>query len=400
MADGFATGIDDYDLRAPFIGPAIAPGAADDFIAANRSAFEADDEETLISSAGDDYTVNEDVYGGYVMTRAEMGRLRVVGGLRYEQTDLEAVGAAIVESDAGPVLETFARDKDYGHLLPSITVRYELADDMLLRFAASRTISRPEIGDVAPIAELELEDSGGGAVEVEGELGNPELEPYDVVNVDGAWEWYFGDVGLVSLGLFYKDIDDFIVRANVGDRIDLTPFIGNVVVDDAEIIQPINGESASILGAEISFTRQFGGLPAPFDGLLVTANATFSDSEAEIALRDEDIDLPQQSDIVANLVLGYEKGPLSMRLSSTFTGERLEELVEPDDPLFDRYQSDHFQVDFAAFYDVTDAWQLQVEIVNINNEPFYANFGRNDRFNSQFEEYGRTYALGVRYQPR
>ena len=269
----------------------------------------------------------------------------------------------------------------------------------LLRFAASRSIARPEIGDVAPIAGIEIEDSDG-AVALEAEIGNPELEPYDVINLDAAFEWYFGDVGLFSIGVFYKDIEDFIVRADVADRIDLTPFIGSTAVDDAEVIQPINGDQASVLGAEISFTRRFSGLPAPFDGLLVTANATFSDSEAEIALRDEDIDLPGQSDTVANLILGYEKGPLSMRLSSTFTGERLEELVEPDDPAFDRYQSDHFQIDFAAFYDVTEAVQVQFEVVNINDEPFYANFGRNDRFNSQFEQYGRTFALGVRYEPR
>jgi len=399
LADGFATDLDDYDLRAPFIGPAISSSAADDFIAANLDAFEEDAEETLIASSGDDFTVNEDVYAGYLLTRAEVGRARIVGGLRYEHTEFDADGTAIVVGEDGPELVSFERDRSYGHLLPSITVRYELGEDRLLRFAASRTIARPEIGDAAPVAEIELEDSDG-AVELEAEIGNPGLDPYDVINLDAAFEWYFGDLGLFSVGVFYKDIDDFIVRANVADQIDLTPFVGDTAVDDAEVIQPVNGEKASILGAEIAFTRRFGGLPAPFDGLLVTANATISDSEAEIALRDGKIDLPQQSDLVANLILGYEKGPLSMRLSSTFTGERLEELVEPDDPLFDRYQSDHFQMDFAAFYDVTESWQVQLELVNINDEPFYANFGRDDRFNSQFEQYGRTYALGIRYEPR
>jgi TonB-dependent receptor len=399
LADGFATGIDGYDLRAPFIGPAVSPDAFRDFVRNERSGFELDEEETLITALEDDYEVNEDVYATYVMTRAELGRARIIGGLRYERTEFDALGNVIVEGEDGLEIVPFERDQSYGHLLPSVAVRYELDDDRLLRFAASRTIARPEIGDAAPIAAIELEDSGSG-VEVEGELGNPELDPYDSINLDAAFEWYFSDVGVFSLGVFYKDIDDFIVRANVADEIDLTPFIGNAVIDDAEVIQPINGDSASILGAEIAFTRRFSNLPAPYDGLLLTANATISDSEAEIALRDEKIDLPRQSDIVANLILGYEKGPLSMRLSSTFTGERLEELVEPDDPLFDRYQSGHFQMDFAAFYDVTESWQVQLEVVNINDEPFYANFGKSDRFNSQFEQYGRTYALGVRYEPR
>jgi TonB-dependent receptor len=343
--------------------------------------------------------VDEDIYAGYVMTRANLGRLRVVGGLRYERTALDARGTAIVVGEDDPVLVSFGRDQRYGHLLPSLTLRYELDDDKLLRFAASRTIARPEFGDVAPVAEIELEDSDGG-IALQAEIGNPELDPYDVVNLDAAFEWYFGDVGLLSVGVFYKDIEDFIVRANVADQIDLTPFIGTLTVDSAEVIQPINGDRASIIGAEVSLTRRFSSLPPPFDGLLVSANATFTDSEARIALRDTKIDLPFQSDTVANLILGYEKGSLSMRLSGTFTGERLEELVEPDDAAFDRYQSDHFQIDFAAFYDVGEYWQLQLEVVNINDEPFYANFDRNDRFNAQFEQYGRTYALGVRYAPR
>jgi TonB-dependent receptor len=398
IADGFATTID-YDLAAPFIGPAISPDAADDFFS-DRSAFEIDDEETLINGAADDYSVDENVYAAYGMSRMEFGDVRVVGGLRWERTETSSRGNTIIVDEAtgsGLSIVDFDSETSYDELMPSITMRWALNDAMLVRAAASRTIARPEIGDIAPLAEVELEDSDG-AVELAAEIGNPDLEPYKVVNLDAAFEWYFGDIGLFSVGVFYKDIEDFIVRADVADTVDLTRFVGTTALDDAEVIQPINGEEATVLGAEIAFTRKFSKLPAPFDGFLVNANATFSDSDAEIALRDSDIPLPGQSDTVWNLVLGYEKGPLSMRVSSTFTGERLDELVEPDDAAFDRYQSDHFQIDFAATWEVTDAWQLQFEAVNINDEPFYANFGRNDRFNSQFEEYGRSFTLGVRYQ--
>ena len=398
LADGFAAPLD-YDVSAPFIGSAISESAVDAFVAANLDAFDLDADETLINDAGDDYEAEEDVFAAYAMTRWERGPLLVVGGLRYEYTDFAASSEAVIEDEAtggGLSLVPVGSDTSYGNLLPSITMRWRLNDAMQLRAAASQTLARPEFSDVAPISSVELEDAGG-EVELAAELGNPELDPYQSTNLDAAFEWYFGEIGLLSVGVFYKDIEDFVVVTNVGGTIDLSGLIGNIAVADADVFQPINGDQAELYGLELAFSKRFSELPAPLDGLLVNANATFTESEASIALRPEEIDLPGQSDTVANLILGYEKGPLSLRLSGTFTGERLEELVEPDDALFDRYQSDHFQVDFAGTWDLTERWQLSAEVVNINDEPFYANFGRNDRFNSQFEEYGRTFTIGVRY---
>lgn len=397
LADGFSAPIGDYELRAPFIGSAISPTAFSRWLGSNLTGLELDAEETRINDAADDYAANEDVLAAYAMTRWEEGPLLIVGGVRWERTEFDASSTAIVEGDSGPAFVPTGSSTEYDNLLPSLTLRYRLTGSMQLRAAASRTIARPEFGDLAPIASLELEDSAGD-VELEAEIGNPELDPYEATNLDAAFEWYFGEIGLVSVGVFYKNIDNFVVRADVSDQIDLTPFIGSLVVDEAEVIQPINGDEADLYGLEVAFSHRFSQLPTPFDGLLVNANATLTSSDASIALRDEDIDLPGQSDLVWNLIVGYEKGPVSLRLSSTFTGERLEELVRPDDPLFDRYQSNHFQIDFAGTWNVTDRWQVSGEIVNINDEPFYANFGRNDRFNSQFEQYGRTFTVGFRYR--
>jgi TonB-dependent receptor len=396
--EGFAAPIDDYDLDAPFVGPAIDPGAMAAFIAANVDGFDVDEEETFIASAGNDFEISEDVFAAYLMSRVELGNLRLVGGVRWERTELEASGSTILLSDLAdePQVVPFLSDTSYDDFMPSITARWQVRDDMLIRAAASRTISRPEFGDIAPLAEVELEDSGG-ELELAAAIGNPELDPYQSINLDLAWEWYFGDIGVVSVGAFYKDIEDFVVRANVANFIDLTQFVGNVALDDAEVIQPINGDSASLMGMELAFTRKFSELPAPFDGLLVNANATFTDSEADLALRDGDIPLPFQSDTVANLILGYEKGPISLRLSSTYRDERLAELVEVDDPAFDRYEAEHLQIDFAGTYDFTPQLQLSVEVVNLNDEPFYAWF-QDTRFNSQFEQYGRTVTMGLRWQ--
>ncbi|MCK5887680.1 MAG: TonB-dependent receptor, partial [Alcanivorax sp.] len=140
----------------------------------------------------------------------------------------------------------------------------------------------------------------------------------------------------------------------------------------------------------------------PFNGLLVGANMTLVDSEAEIeswdedagALRRREITLPSQSDLTGNLVLGYEYQALSLRLAANYTGEYLQEVSDPLDKRYDIYTDDHVQLDLTGHYFLTDELQLTFEAINITDEPFYAYTGK-ERFNAQYEEYGPTYKLGL-----
>jgi hypothetical protein len=97
--------------------------------------------------------------------------------------------------------------------LPSANLRFDLNDSVVLRSAIYRSLFRPNIADIAPRFAVEQNDED----EREGEFGNPDLDPYTAWNVDAGAEWYFADNSVLQAGIFYKKIDDFIVRSVVED---------------------------------------------------------------------------------------------------------------------------------------------------------------------------------------
>ena len=380
-------------------GPGVSASRIRAFIDESIGSFELNDDDTLAGSLGGDYDIEENVDAAYIMSRMDFDSLRVVYGVRYERTEFDARGQRILfddvvgSGDPVPVRTSFS--KDYSQLLPSINVRFAPADGLVLRAAYYETIARPSFGQLSPGGEIELEEDDGEN-ELQAKIGNPELNPLEAQNFDLSAEYYQDGIGLISAGLFLKRIDNFVVFADVGGSIDLTQFVGATPVDDAEVIQPINGERADLVGVELAFVRYFSEFRAPWNNFLVSANATFTDSEAQLAMRADDIELPRQSDTVVNLALGYETERFSFRVAATYKSDALLALEELDDPAFDVYQDGHTQVDLSARFNLTDQWQVYFDGNNLTDEPFYAYFDR-PIYNRRFERYGRSYALGVRY---
>lgn len=108
-----------------------------------------------------------------------------------------------------------------------------------------------------------------------------------------------------------------------------------------------------------------------------------------------DISLPATAKHTANVSIGYDKGPIDIRLSGTYRDKYLDELA--DTPELDRYVDDHFQLDLSAKYRVNDRFQLFYEWVNINNAKYFAYNRLGSRRNLyQYEEYSWTMKGGVR----
>ena len=386
-------------------GPQVNAGLVRSFVNANIASFVEDTDATLLESARD-YTINEDVTALYAMSRVDIDNLRIVYGLRYEQTDFEADGFNVAEVDVGGLPDTaiqatrFARD--YSNVLPSVNLRFKASDDLILRAAYTHSISRPSFGDLTPTpSDISIEEDGA-EIELKVETGNPNLEPFESQNIDFALEYYPEKLGIFSAGAFYKSIDDFIFQADVAGTAVASDFAGAIAVTDVkEVIKPLNGESADLYGLELGWTRQMDDLPSPFDGLLLQANATFTDSDADLgssagAGRSNTTALPLQADTVANFVVGYEKYGLSLRLSSSYISERIVE-INLDDANNDLYEDEHQQWDFSAKYDINEQLQVFMNAMNLNEEPNYRYYG-NARFNGQYDEIGRSFSLGVTYR--
>ncbi len=385
-------GRQDYDLA--LIDPVPGIVAWRRFLAQNSGSFELDPIDTLFESAAADYAVDEDIYAGYLMARYETETLRIIGGFRVEHTsnDVKANLVELVEEGAIRDGQELDEDtvfitpvgfkRDYTDWLPSLSLRYEAAPDIVLRAGVYRSVVRPKPGQMAPRFLIEENDDN----EREGEFGNPDLQPYRAWNFDAAAEWYFSRNAVVSAGLFYKSIDNFIVEANFED----VTFNG-IFANEAKI--PINGEKAEVFGLEFNLQSELDFLPDPFDGLLVGFNYTYTDATGDIG--DRRIPLPASSRHTFNAMLGYEKGPFSARLAASYRSGYLDELG--GDPEEDRYVKDHMQYDVTLKYRVTPKAQLFMEFINLSDEPYIAyQKGPDGERLLQYEDYSWTAKAGVR----
>ncbi|MGE4322888.1 MAG: TonB-dependent receptor [Sphingobium sp.] len=384
-----------YGLAA--IDPVPGPRQWRDFYKANgttgmgRNALESD-----WVSAAEDYRAKEDILAGYLLGRFDSSTLRIIGGVRVERTRNEFFANRLeVNEDAETLTITPVEFKrDYTDWLPSLNIRYAPADDVVLRAGAFRSVVRPKLSDIAPRFVVEENEDG----DREGSFGNPDLQPYRAWNFDVTAEYYFARNAVLQGGLFYKRIDDFIVEAKFDD--DDAPYNGTyngIPFTEAEI--PLNGGKATVKGVELAYQQALDFLPGALDGLLVNLNYTFTDAKGRLAgeagAPGRSIRLPTSSKHTFNAVLGYEKGPVSLRLSGAYRSGYLDETGGDADE--DRYVRRHFQVDLTGKYQLTKNIQFVGELVNIFDQPYtaYQRYeGRNRLL--QYEEYGMTAKFGVR----
>ena len=407
--DGY-DGAEDYTL-ADVVGgqsyglASITPlpdlGATRAFWAANMNLFELNAFDTEYEAAAAYFDVDEDIYAAYLQGRYETGPLLVIGGVRVEQTKDDMKGNTLETYEEGAtyngdvldedinVITPYSASKDYTDWLPSVSVRYVAAPDVILRGGVFASIVRPGIGKLAPRFLIEQNDDN----EREGEFGNPDLDPYHAWNLDLSAEYYFAPGAVLQLGAFYKDIEDFIVEQNLDDP----GTYRGIAYDEATVF--FNGDTAKVKGLEFNYQQSLDFLPGLLDGTLVGFNYTYTDAEGDVPDGDggqRSIPLPSAAKNTYNAMIGYDKGGLELRLTAAYRDEYLDELG--GDPEEDRYVKDHLQIDFSAKYRINEHFQVFGDLVNINDEPYLA-FQKGpggDRL-LQFETYSYTAKFGLRY---
>jgi len=335
-----------------------------------------------MTSLEEDYTASEDIFASYAMGTWDVGSLRIIGGVRVENTRFQATGNQVDVSANGRsfTVTPLTADRSYTNVLPGLHLRYDAGSDWVLRAAANKTVSRPSFGDIAPRIGYNRGDE-------EVRLGNPELDPYESNNVDLSFERYIGSTGILSLGLFHKSIDGYIVNT-VSDSDPEYPGF--------EVTRVINGDKAKVYGAEFNWQQQLSFLPAGWDGLLVGASGTWLETDFDPGLdgrADEDFTLPRASRHVYSAHLGYEKAGFSTRLAAVYRSEYLDTLG--DSRAYDIFVAPHTQLDFSLDYKITTNVSVYFEAQNLLDKPLELYQGVRSR-TLQNEEYGRTYALGLK----
>jgi len=335
-----------------------------------------------LASLEEDYTAREDIFASYAMGTWDIGALRVIGGVRVENTQFSATGNGVDVASNGRTytVTPLTVSRSYSNVLPGLHLRYDAGDAWVLRAAANKTVSRPSFGDIAPRVGLSRGDE-------EVRIGNPQLDPYESKNIDLSLEKYIGTTGILSLGLFHKSIDGYIVN---------TVSTSDPAYPDFTVTRVINGNKATVKGAEFNWQQQLAFLPAGWDGLLVGASGTWLDTDFDPGLAGRERDdfmLPRASKHVYTAHVGYEKAGFSTRVAAVYRSEYLDTLG--DSRAYDIYVAPNTQLDFSLDYKITANVSVYLEAQNLLDKPLELYQGTRAR-TLQMEEYGRTYALGLK----
>ena len=260
-------------------------------------------------------TVNEKNLSAYIMGEFETDRLRGNVGLRYISTDAEtsfyggdiSVIGETIAANNGISTTLSSNEASYSDWLPSLNVAYDVDDNVILRFAASQVMARPNYNDMFGNQGLVgYADAVPGNESVA--QGNIALKPYKATQADVAIEYYFAEDGLVSAGVFTKDVDSFPTFSNLPNQ-----SIGLVDPDsgvDSWLLQTkLNGEGGTVNGIELQFQY------ALDNGLGVSANYTLADAKVDDATvyADGNLQMTDGSKNTINAVVYYENDLLSLR---------------------------------------------------------------------------------------
>src|SRR5262249_52543218 len=152
-----------------------------------------------------DFSIRERVAAAYAMLSVDLGRARVVGGVRTETTKVKSNAFAMVTKGTNLVAEPVSGSGSYTSVLPSLVTSFDLRRNLVLRGAVTRALGRPEFDAIAPRAQLGIEDNPTLGTIGRLSIGNPELKARHSWNYDTSLEWYFDEGSLVSIAVFRKD---------------------------------------------------------------------------------------------------------------------------------------------------------------------------------------------------
>ena len=339
-------------------------------------------------------TGSERIYAAYVSNRIEVGALELYLGLRAENTHATYTGHAASFDDAGNLVSITAVPgaQSYTDLFPSAQMKYAFGPSTDARIAVTRGIARPDYAALAP----SLQGTLGGSKSDPNNLttGNPDLRPQHAWNYDLLVEHFFPSVGVLSGGVFYKQITDFIFNQTFTYNGPITAFSGQLGT------RPENGGSGHLWGLEAEWAQRLVFLPGAFAGLGFDANWTHVESEGLIdPASGRKAPLQRTSPNLGNAALTYDYGMLSGRVGWAYQGANITSYGDGSpSPTGDTYYYAHSQVDASVILTIDPRLQAQLQGLNLNNAVFGFFSGTPDHdYAIQREFYGRTIYLGLKY---
>ena len=231
-------------------------------------------DSALAGNEQNDGTTREDVYSTYAMGVSKWRGFTLLAGVRDEYTTDTATGT--LTDNALPIPAKYAgrftKTSNYSKVFPSAHLKYNIAPNVQARVSYSTGIGRPGFNNLRPqttINETALTIS----------QNNPGLKPQYTENTDATIEWYFRPSGALSVGVFRKNIFDYIrssttVLGSDGGAFGPT-YAGYAFTTSSNI------GGARIDGYEIDYRQQFTFLPGYLRGLGAFANMTHLNAQTQ-----------------------------------------------------------------------------------------------------------------------
>lgn len=346
------------------------------------------------------FEVTERTASAYVQTDIAIGKLQGQFGLRYVSIDTPMQFTDIISD-----VRSAAKKSD-SDLLPSMTLRYALTDDVNLRFNYGETLRRPNFFDLDSNFALtgDLSQVGYGT----GLGGNPDLEATKAKNYDLTAEWYFATDSAVYATLFRRDIEGLVVPLTRRLTIPNT----GLNTDSFVVTQPVNASDGKLEGIELGFVYFPDYLPGVLKGLGVTGSFTKLDSEQSIPLTNsageiigtEKSEFFGVSDTSYNITVAYDRAGLGARLSYVWRDDFLN---NNEARIFANpigiWRKSEASLDLQVSYDVNENLAISFDAVNLTEEMQQAYYKFGSAGSPSMTNFAnlllsRSFALGVRWR--
>lgn len=342
------------------------------------------DKEQIQEELAVNFEARETVSSGYIRFDQKLtDDVELTTGLRIENTSISYTGRTY-DDETDKTSKSDRKNNSYINYLPSILMKWNVNDDFKVRGSFTQTLSRPKYSALVPSVNVKRSDN-------EVKVGNPDLKPTISYNFDLSADYYFKSIGLVSAGVFYKKIDDFIV-----DQV-LTNYEYNDNLYN-RFTQPKNAGNANLIGMEFSYQRDLGFI-APalkcigFYGTYTYTHSRVEDFNFEGREKEKNLSLPGSPKHTANASLYFEKNGLNLRMSYNFASDFIDEMGE--DTFHDRYYDRANHLDVNASYTFAKHYTFYAEANNLLNTPLRYYQGTKNR-TMQAEYYGAKFNAGFK----
>jgi TonB-dependent receptor len=339
-------------------------------------------------------------------------------GVRGADTSTRAM--QLIRDPAGQLVPRVV-DHSYRDWLPAFNITATLPKDLLVRFSASKNLSRAEYVDLSPSASINMTAQSVS-------VGNPTLDPIRANTFDLQAEWYYAKNAMVSVGYFHKDIKTFIQRTN-----ELMPYtetgLSNAYLTATGcsitggtpscLIQPdtqvsvsrmVNTKGGPLDGVEVNWQLPFTFLPGFWSNFGALANYTHVKSRITYITRVDNPRTPANEQLTEeanfiglspdayNLTLYYEDRKFSARVSATHRSSFIRDVLRNANGSDHSFAVPMTRVGLSMSYNVTPQLRLSFEAQNLTDEPL--RYGKDTERDDTllYGKSGRTYVLGANYK--